>query len=289
MKLLSAAMCIAMVTTFPVCAAGLSLGSKMVGTEVFQSSGIDTANATASAKVTPEEARDYCENWRPDDIAACTTRLIATEAGKVYSASADCLAGTIRPVNGRTYNIAGYLHGFGKGRARWRDQAGMAVSTDNASGGLDISQQWEVLCPTARPAIDETFGNGLVSNSVAGIEHNGSLMWHDENAGVIFYVEPKTSIAGTVAPGTVLFRGDPWVFSEYFETAGIAYTFKKGCEPAPYEVSGKLESGRSSGSPDYLVLRGAAPVRKKGGCEVVGYNADSPNAVLKFQLNYGDI
>jgi hypothetical protein len=33
--------------------------------------------------------------------------------------------------------------------ARWRDPSGKIVGQDNASNGLAISQQWEVLCPGA--------------------------------------------------------------------------------------------------------------------------------------------
>jgi hypothetical protein len=49
---------------------------------------------------------------------------------------------------------------IGRGRSRWRDPTGKVVGQDNASGGLGIAQQWEVLCPrvpaqpaTSRPAM----------------------------------------------------------------------------------------------------------------------------------------
>lgn len=36
---------------------------------------------------------------------------------------------------------------MGKGRTRWRDTADKIVGQDEASGGLAIAQQWELLCP----------------------------------------------------------------------------------------------------------------------------------------------
>jgi hypothetical protein len=60
-------------------------------------------------------------------------------------------------VDGNRYALAGKWDNsdVGGGRTRWRDASGKLVGRDNASGGLAISQQWEVLCPgpvkTARP------------------------------------------------------------------------------------------------------------------------------------------
>jgi hypothetical protein len=54
-----------------------------------------------------------------------------------------------RRTDGKTYTLAGTWDnsGIGAGRTRWRDSSGKIVGRDNASGGLGISQQWEVLCP----------------------------------------------------------------------------------------------------------------------------------------------
>ena len=64
-------------------------------------------------------------------------------------ASADCTRGRITAVDGQTYTLDGVWDDsdIGAGRTRWRDGAGAIVGRDNASGGLGISQQWEVLCP----------------------------------------------------------------------------------------------------------------------------------------------
>jgi len=70
---------------------------------------------------------------------------------KVYKASADCTAGRISPIDGNRYTLAGVWDNkdVGVGRSRWRDASGRIVGRDNASGGLGISQQWELLCPVA--------------------------------------------------------------------------------------------------------------------------------------------
>jgi hypothetical protein len=127
----------------------LSLGSKHWAPTVIKKSGIGTANAVAEAKVTRKEIEGWCANWTPED-RACVQRELATDAAKkTYRASADCTAGRITAVDGQTYTFAGtWDHSdIGGGRTRWRDASGSIVGRDNASGGLGIAQQWEVLCP----------------------------------------------------------------------------------------------------------------------------------------------
>lgn len=129
----------------------LSLGSKQWAPTVFRKSGIGTANAVAEARVTREAIRGWCENWSPDD-RGCVEREMANPDTKVtYRASADCTRGRITAVDGKTYTLAGRWDNsdIGGGRTRWRDASGNIVGRDNASGGLGISQQWEVLCPEA--------------------------------------------------------------------------------------------------------------------------------------------
>lgn len=129
----------------------LSLGSKSWAPAVFRKSGIGTANAVAEARVTREEIRDWCANWSPND-RDCVAREMSNPDTKVtYRASADCTRGRITAVDGKTYTLAGRWDNsdIGGGRTRWRDASGHIVGRDNASGGLSISQQWEVLCPEA--------------------------------------------------------------------------------------------------------------------------------------------
>lgn len=80
--------------------------------------------------------------------------LATPEAKKTYRASADCIGGRITAVDGKTYALADrWDHSdIGGGRTRWRDASGKIVGRDNASGGLGIAQQWEVLCPETKKA-----------------------------------------------------------------------------------------------------------------------------------------
>jgi hypothetical protein len=131
----------------------LCMGSKELNPIVFRKSGIGTANAVAEARITRQAAEGHCQNWEPRDVAGCVQREMAGEQGKVYRATADCQAGRITTADGGTYTLAGVWDNrdIGGGRTRWRDASGQIVGRDNASGGLCISQQWEVLCPGPPP------------------------------------------------------------------------------------------------------------------------------------------
>lgn len=106
--------------------------------------------------------------------------------------------------------------------------------------------------------------------------HNGSTMRMDYDMGTITYTHPKESLQGTVPDDALLFRG---AIIMNGPVEGIAFTFKKGCEPAPYYVEGYFPTDS-----DKLVLTGKAPVRE--GCKVVGYSETSPNARLVLDLSH---
>ncbi len=127
----------------------LSLGAKSWAPTVISKSGIGTANAVAEARVTRNEIEGWCANWSPGDKGCVQRELSSPDAKKTYRASADCTAGRITAVDGNSYTLAGKWDNsdIGGGRTRWRDASGKIVGRDNASGGLGISQQWEVLCP----------------------------------------------------------------------------------------------------------------------------------------------
>ncbi len=130
----------------------LSLCSKCLSPTVTSKSGIGTAHATAEARITRDDVESWCDNWSPGDPTCVKAQLAETNLNKIYRANADCLHGTIKTVAGTSYTLAGvWTSGVGKGRTRWKGADGKIVGQDNASGGLAISQQWEVLCP-AKPA-----------------------------------------------------------------------------------------------------------------------------------------
>jgi hypothetical protein len=179
----------------------LSLGSKYWAPTITSKSGIGTAHAVAEAKVTRKEIEGWCANWTPDDKGCVARELASDAAKKTYRASADCTKGRITAVDGDTYTLDGVWDAsdIGAGRTRWRDRSGKVVGRDNASGGLGISQQWEVLCPgpvktpqaaSARPAapagefavgqvIEAKYGRDWVRGRVEKIRPGAGSMEYD--------------------------------------------------------------------------------------------------------------
>lgn len=129
----------------------LALCSQCVNPTIFALTGTDTPNAKAQARITRQEIEGWCANWQPGDAGCIGRGLKENDLQKVYRASADCSAGRITAVDGNTYRLAGTWDNrdIGGGRSKWRDAQGQVVGRDNASGGLGLSQQWEVLCPSA--------------------------------------------------------------------------------------------------------------------------------------------
>ena len=154
----------------------LSLCGKCLSPSITSKSGIGTSNAVAEGRTTRRDAEGWCANWEPGkNQAACVgDQLAAEDAKKTYRAVADCPGGKITAIDGQTYTLAGkWTSDVGKGRTRWRDAGGNIVGQDNASNGLAISQQWEVLCPvsvaTARPAAPVAGAQGSAPSAAQGI------------------------------------------------------------------------------------------------------------------------
>lgn len=110
------------------------------------------------------------------------------------------------------------------------------------------------------------------------LNHNGSAMRILPKEGKILYLQPRRGLS-SVKAGHVLFKGKPWEAGGPF--SGTAYTFRKGCPPAPYRVEAFYE-----GFTETLTLRGAAPVREKKGCRVIGYSKEDDNAELTFDTTF---
>jgi hypothetical protein len=128
-------------------AESLALCGKCLNPTVVSKSGIGTERAQAEARMTRQGAEAWCANWEPDDHA-CVRQQLSGEEGKSYRASADCQHGRLTAVDGKGYSFAGFwTSDVGRGRSRWRDPDGKLVGQDEASGGLALAQQWELLCP----------------------------------------------------------------------------------------------------------------------------------------------
>ena len=122
---------------------------------IHSKSGFRTAHAMAEGKVTPTDAKNWCANWQPDD-KNCAKDQLAGEKGTVYRISANCPAGKLTSWDDKEYQYAGVWtdRDIGHGRPRFRlAKGGQIVPRDEASGGLALAAQWELLCPGAAPRL----------------------------------------------------------------------------------------------------------------------------------------
>lgn len=155
---------------------------------------------------------------------------------------------------------------------------------------IDPSHQFIRLCSDTARAVEDMLWNydpPSARNSapiwqhddIIYVNHNGSVMAVSASEGTIRYHRVRDALRGSIADGTILFQGQPWQPGGPF--SGTAYTFRKGCDPAPYAVTASYQ-----GSTEVLTLKGDAPVRPQGSCTVTGYTADSGNAVLEFHTTF---
>ena len=102
--------------------------------------------------------------------------------------------------------------------------------------------------------------------------HNRSeMLWQANGAArVVRYQKPRAGLP--VSPGQVVFEGR----RRGNRISGTAYTFRSGCAPAPYHVSGIITNEHR------VVLTGRSPRRASGGCAIIGYTANSSNSRLVF-------
>jgi uncharacterized protein len=122
--------------------------------------------------------------------------------------------------------------------------------------------------PSRRPRDNEP-------TSVMAMSHNGSTMQMStdgNNNVVIRYSSPRAGLP--VREGTVLFEG---TVDANGNMSGTAYTFRRGCDPAGYDVSGAQTNSR-------IVLRGAAPVRDADSCDIISYDSSDRNSRLVFDI-----
>ena len=126
----------------------ISLCSKCLSPSVSSKSGVGTTHATASGKVTLKDAQMYCGSWDPDN-KACPREQLTSEKGQIYNISANCPAGKLTSTDGTIYtrtNERWDSSDVGAGQPKFRSADGKIVGRDNASGGLDLAANWELLC-----------------------------------------------------------------------------------------------------------------------------------------------
>jgi len=104
----------------------------------------------------------------------------------------------------------------------------------------------------------------------ASYDHNGSRMEVHvcDDRMVIEYDRPRSGIIQQgVRQGTVLFQGRIRTTDRGIRIGGRAHVFKRGCEPAPYQVDGFMDDS------GMMTLRGRAPLRRNG-CAISGHRDD---------------
>ncbi|MDE1991159.1 MAG: hypothetical protein KGI75_01585 [Rhizobiaceae bacterium] len=228
-------------------------------------------NATALAKTTPADIKSTCENWQPGNAECVSNWLANKEAMQSYTISANCQSGELWSFDGTKYLFDGAVYDdafwnriMGYGFLAFKNAAtGQRVAMTDAAGGGLLAMQWLTLCPLGTPYALEPAS--LVHQLAAGqprqtLSYQGSALLLDEQRGVISFDNPDRSLDGIVQSGNVLFRG--WLVREGY-ISGVAYSYKQGCDPAPYLVDG-YDQYR-----DHYSLQGDAPVRN--GCKVEGY------------------
>ncbi len=112
-------------------------------------------------------------------------------------------------------------------------------------------------------------------------DHNGSTMVMEKvrRNVEIRYEQPSRRIRRLgVRSGDVLFTGG---LKRNGRLAGEAFVFRRNCQPAAYDVRGRFDPDRGQ---DELILRGAAPIRERGGCDVVDYSRNRNSSRLLFTL-----
>jgi hypothetical protein len=140
------------------------------------------------------------------------------------------------------------------------------------SAAVQPAPQPPVHPPRPQPAVTPAQDNGIEEKTALG--HNGSTieMTRKNHMVTMRYIGVRPGLS--VPEGSLLFSG---TITDSNKLQGTAYTFKRGCPPAPYAVSGVQTNNK-------IVLRGPAPVRDPSGCAVVEYDGSAQSATLQFDI-----
>jgi uncharacterized protein len=130
----------------------------------------------------------------------------------------------------------------------------------------------EAVRPAAAPPPRPAARGDIEEKTVLG--HNGSTIEMVKKGSAVEMRYAGVRPGLSVPEGSVLFRG---TVGDSGHMQGTAYTFKRGCPPADYKVTGQQTNNR-------IVLRGPAPVRDSQSCDVVGYDDAAPSSTLVFDI-----
>jgi hypothetical protein len=127
------------------------------------------------------------------------------------------------------------------------------------------------LTVTARAAMD----------AGAFMGHNGSTIQEFTDGDRVEYRYSSVRVGLPAKQGAILFRGTKHLSRNSphvaYDLQGTAYTFKRDCPPAGYEVRGEQTD-------TLVILHGAAPRHAAGSCAVIGYDSNGANATLVFGI-----
>lgn len=233
---------------------------------IFESSGIATADAKASAKQTKETVRNWCENNRPGDNMDECVKSNFDET--VYSAAANCQSGTITDVDGSKYQYLGkekdktWLY-----YPTFKDSKGKKVVMSYAGGGIGLAATWWTLCPNVTPydvqPLKTEFKKSDFSKDVKTATLDGQKVTIDYGNGVIVNADNK-----------LYFRG---IISKDGPVVGMIYTHKDGCDP----IAALVEGHTNVDNKRKKIITFLATEPKIDGCKVVGH---TDNVELEIKL-----
>ena len=254
---------------------------KGTSTYIYEWSDYAGEKSTARARITYQSARDHCENWRPGEEAemkACADEIYEAQKDVFHEATANCKTGEITASWGERYKFAGVDNGheFFNGSLLFRDAKGEVLELNYASNALTVASQWATLCPFGHPydivPLKTVMDEDDLSMLGGIIGFDGRTLRQDDQYGLITYSDEEDL---GFDRGTVLFRGH-WIRGGAI--GGIAFSFKKGCDPVGYRVW-----GYDQGNSDEVSLQGDAPIWGEA-CEIKGYSREAPGWKLVFHL-----
>lgn len=259
------------------------------GAVIESETGIGTSESKIVAKISKQAVVDWCENWKPGE-ESCLSEM-KEDIGKTFTATANCQTGTMTDPSGQKLKYVGRNYGddfynyFQFENIETRTKIGFSSDED----GVSLMAQWMSLCPYGLPysvlpmtdtiyihdAKYEPLRHRPEGSYYESAGHNGKRMLLDYDLGTITYADEQSA---TIPENRVLFRGSISI-EDGIPTRGMAFVFKKGCQPQPYYVEGYYNARKSQ-----IVLTGDAPVWD--GCKVSGYSSKSKNSKLVFQYNH---